>query len=144
MAFCFAVPALIFACLTIAVQVDSSIGNPYTTLKRRYDRLLRAALAVQSAIDDVAQLLERMAATVSWNDPHQTVMFIIICFIGSVVVAVVPWALIQAVGLCYMVSHRSLATVHDWLAAPGPLASSVTCLGCLPAHICISSDARTS
>ncbi|KAK9815177.1 hypothetical protein WJX73_009840 [Symbiochloris irregularis] len=91
-------------------NVDSSKVNPYTALKRKYDRLLRAALAVQSAIDDVAQLLERMRATVSWDDPHQTVMFIIVCFIGAVVVAMVPWALIQSVVLCYLIRPPFLRT----------------------------------
>lgn len=49
------------------MQVSSSIGNPYTMLKQRYESLLGAALAVQSAVDDVAQVLEKLHATISWE-----------------------------------------------------------------------------
>lgn len=88
-------------------QVQSAVGNPYTMLKKRYERLLRAALAVQSAVDEVAQLLERLHATVSWEDPHATMMFAIFCFVAAVFVAAVPWAVIQSFALCFMVSSAS-------------------------------------
>ena len=80
------------------------MGNPYTALKRKYEQLLHAALAVQSAVDDVAQLLERLHATVSWDDPHATMIFVLFCFVAAVVVAIVPWPIIQSFGLCFVVS----------------------------------------
>jgi len=65
-------------------RLDISTSNPYTILKRKYQKLQRITLMVQNVLDDVATSMERMIAIATWQDPLSTLLLVVLLVILGV------------------------------------------------------------
>ncbi|KAK9810133.1 hypothetical protein WJX72_005374 [[Myrmecia] bisecta] len=90
--------------------VASGGSGPYNTLKAKYDKLQRVALAVQNLLDDLASNLERVHAVVTATDPSATLLFVFVFGLLALLIGHVGFPPVLAVGLCWQVRPPVLRT----------------------------------
>ena len=98
-------------------------------------RLVRVALAVQNYLDDMANTLERLHATINWTDPKATLIFLFACLAIVLAIAAFSLPVVLSIGLCWTVSHPtgpSLQAVDD-LPARCMEAKAIRVIVCKPA-----------
>ncbi|XP_010512466.1 PREDICTED: FT-interacting protein 1-like [Camelina sativa] len=74
-------------------------------VKMRYERLRSIASRAQTVVGDIAGQGERVHALLSWRDPRATSMFMVLCFVSSVVLYVVPFKVFVLLTGLYIMRH---------------------------------------
>ncbi|XP_020592376.1 FT-interacting protein 1-like [Phalaenopsis equestris] len=74
-------------------------------VKMRYDRLRSVAGRIQTVVGDIATQGERVQAMLGWRDPRATVIGLILCIVGAVVLYVTPFSVLVVVCGFYMMRH---------------------------------------
>ncbi|XP_004287676.1 PREDICTED: uncharacterized protein LOC101308411 [Fragaria vesca subsp. vesca] len=77
--------------------------RPADTIRIRYDRLRALGGRAQTLLGDVAAQGERLEALFYWRDPRATGIFVVFCFLASLVFYVVPFkAFVLGSGFYYL------------------------------------------
>ncbi|CAH9134850.1 unnamed protein product [Cuscuta epithymum] len=72
-------------------------------IRMRYDRLRALAGRVQTLLGDVAAQGERLDALFNWRDPRATGIFVVVCFLASIIFYLVPLkAFVLGAGFYYL------------------------------------------
>ncbi|XP_072955547.1 multiple C2 domain and transmembrane region protein 14 [Typha angustifolia] len=72
-------------------------------VRQRYDRLRAVAARAQTLLGDVAAQGERIEGLLSWRDPRATGIFVVFCFLASLVFYAVPIkVLVLGMGFYYL------------------------------------------
>lgn len=74
-------------------------------VKMRYDRLRSLAGRIQTVVGDIATQGERMQALLSWRDPRATIIGLVFCLGGAMVLYVTPFYVVILIFGFYMMRH---------------------------------------
>lgn len=98
-------------------SLEATTSNPLAKLRAQVDRLQRLGLLVQNLLDDVACVMERAGALLSWQDPTATFLVLIALSAAAALIFLLGPATVLAAVLCFLIRPPALRTPTPALPA---------------------------
>ncbi|KAL4424975.1 hypothetical protein ABPG77_002860 [Micractinium sp. CCAP 211/92] len=91
-------------------SLEAATSNPLARLRAQVDRLQRLGLLVQNLLDDVACVMERAGALLSWQDPTATFLVLVALSVVAALIFLLGPATVLAAVLCFLIRPPALRT----------------------------------